>query len=42
VQDSNVNRCALVMLIDNSSCRIFRLDRDNPTGEILEALEGMA
>jgi hypothetical protein len=38
-EGANVNQCAVVMLTDNSSIRIFLLDRENPSASIRAGLQ---
>lgn len=41
VEGANINKCVVIMLTDNSSTRVFRLDRDYPAQAIEQALQRM-
>lgn len=41
IESANVNKCVVLMLIDNSSTRVFLVDRDHPAGGIRDALESL-
>lgn len=41
IEGANINKCVVIMLSDNSSTRVFRLDRDYPAQAIEQALQQM-
>jgi len=41
IEGANINQCAVVMLSDNSSTRVFLLDRTYPAKTIQDALAAM-
>jgi hypothetical protein len=42
VEGANIERCVILMLVDNSSFRVFLVDRDDPAGDIKAMLEAAA
>jgi hypothetical protein len=42
VEGANTERCIVLMLVDNSSFRVFLVDRDDPAGDIKAMLEAAA